>query len=38
MDRNAVLALLDKRNVTDEYIRTLAVVALQRAARQASAS
>jgi carbon-monoxide dehydrogenase medium subunit len=38
MDRNAVLALLDKRNVTDEYIRTLAVVALQRAARQACTS
>jgi carbon-monoxide dehydrogenase medium subunit len=38
LDRRAVLAMLDAKNVKDEYIRSLAFVALQRAARQASAS
>jgi aerobic carbon-monoxide dehydrogenase medium subunit len=38
LDRSAVLQLLDGRHVTDEYIRTLAPVALKRAARQACAS
>jgi carbon-monoxide dehydrogenase medium subunit len=37
LDRNAVLQLLDRRNVTDEYIRSLALVALKRAAKQACA-
>lgn len=37
MDRQAVLRLLDEKNVTDEYIRGLAPVALKRAAMQASA-
>jgi carbon-monoxide dehydrogenase medium subunit len=35
LDKNAVLALLDARNVRDEYIRRLALVALKRAAQQA---
>lgn len=35
LDRQAVLKLLDSRNVTDEYIRGLAPVALKRAAMQA---
>ena len=35
LDKNAVLALLDSRNVRDEYIRRLALVALKRAAQQA---
>ncbi len=38
VDRQAVLKLLDGRNVKDEYIRSLAVVALKHAAKQASAS
>jgi len=38
LDRQAVLKLLDGRNVKDEYIRSLAVVALKHAAKQASAS
>jgi hypothetical protein len=33
-----VLQLLDGKNVKDEYIRSLALVALKRAANQASAS
>jgi len=38
LDRTAALQLLDRKNVTDEYIRSLALVALKRAARQACAS
>lgn len=38
LDSPAVLRLLDERNVTDPYIRSLALVALKRAAKQASAS
>ena len=38
IDDAAVGALLDDRNVTDTYIRKLVVVALKRAALQASAS
>ncbi len=37
-DRRAVLQRLDAKNVTDEYIRSLAAVALKRAAKQACAS
>jgi aerobic carbon-monoxide dehydrogenase medium subunit len=37
-DPQAVSALLDARNVKDDYIRSLALVALKRAAKQASAS
>ena len=37
-DRNAALQLLDRKNVKDEYIRSLALVALKRAAQQACAS
>ena len=37
-DRKAVLQLLDRKNVKDEYIRSLALVALKRAAKQACAS
>jgi carbon-monoxide dehydrogenase medium subunit len=38
MDRLAVLQLLDAKNVKDEYIRSLALVALKRAAKQACAA
>lgn len=38
LDNKAVLALLDARNVSDEYTRQLALVALRRAAKQASTS
>jgi aerobic carbon-monoxide dehydrogenase medium subunit len=38
VDRQAVLQLLDGKSVTDEYIRSLALVALKRAAKQACAS
>jgi carbon-monoxide dehydrogenase medium subunit len=38
VDRQAVLQLLDAKSVTDEYIRSLALVALKRAAKQACAS
>ena len=38
LDQSAVLQLLDGKNVTDEYIRSLALVAQKRAANQASAS
>jgi carbon-monoxide dehydrogenase medium subunit len=38
LDRQAVLQRLDAKNVTDEYIRSLALVALKRAAKQACAS
>jgi carbon-monoxide dehydrogenase medium subunit len=38
LDRSAVLQLLDGKNVKDEYIRSLALVALKRAAKQACAS
>jgi carbon-monoxide dehydrogenase medium subunit len=38
LDRQAVLQHLDEKNVTDEYIRSLALVALKRAAKQACAS
>ena len=38
LDQKAVLKLLDGKNVKDEYIRSLALVALKRAAKQASAS
>jgi aerobic carbon-monoxide dehydrogenase medium subunit len=38
LDRQAVLQLLDGKNVKDEYLRSLAPVALKRAAKQASAS
>jgi carbon-monoxide dehydrogenase medium subunit len=37
-DQEAVLQLLDEKNVKDPYIRSLARVALQRAAKQACAS
>jgi carbon-monoxide dehydrogenase medium subunit len=37
-DRKAALQLLDGKNVQDEYIRSLALVALKRAAQQACAS
>ena len=36
-DRKAALQLLDRKNVQDEYIRSLALVALKRAAQQACA-
>ena len=36
-DRKAALQLLDAKNVQDEYIRSLALVALKRAAQQACA-
>ena len=38
LDARAVSQLLDARNVKDDYIRSLAPVALKRAAKQASAS
>ncbi len=38
LDQRAVLHLLDGKNVKDEYIRSLALVVLKRAAKQASAS
>jgi carbon-monoxide dehydrogenase medium subunit len=38
LDRAAVLRLLDGRNVSDEYLRSLAPVVLKRAAMQASVS
>jgi carbon-monoxide dehydrogenase medium subunit len=38
LDRTAALELLDGKNVKDEYIRSLALVALKRAARLAGAS
>ena len=38
LDRKAALALLDAKGVTDEYIRSLALVGLRRAAEQASRS
>jgi carbon-monoxide dehydrogenase medium subunit len=38
LDKNAALRLLDGKNVKDEYIRSLALVALKRAAKQACAS
>ena len=38
LDRQAVIQLLDAKNVSDEYIRSLAPVALKRAAQQACAS
>jgi len=38
LDRKALLQRLDAKNVTDEYIRSLAAVALKRAAKQACAS
>jgi carbon-monoxide dehydrogenase medium subunit len=38
LDRKAVLQLLDRKNVKDDYIRSLALVALKRAAKQACAS
>lgn len=38
LDQQAVLKLLDGKNVADPYIRSLAVVALRRAAKQACAS
>ncbi len=38
LDRRAVLQLLDGKNVKDEYLRSLAPVALKRAAKQACAS
>ena len=38
LDRQAVMQLLDAKNVSDEYIRSLAPVALKRAAMQACAS
>jgi carbon-monoxide dehydrogenase medium subunit len=37
LDRQAALELLDGKGVTDEYIRSLALVALKRAAKQACA-
>ncbi|MBX9827196.1 MAG: FAD binding domain-containing protein [Xanthobacteraceae bacterium] len=37
LDEPAVLKLLDGKNVTDDYIRHLALVALKRAAKQAAA-
>jgi aerobic carbon-monoxide dehydrogenase medium subunit len=38
LDEPAVLKLLDGKNVKDDYIRHLALVALKRAAKQAAAS
>ncbi|HEY7243364.1 MAG TPA: FAD binding domain-containing protein [Xanthobacteraceae bacterium] len=38
MDRGAVLRLLDEQGVTDDYLRQLAPVALERAAKQACAA
>ena len=38
LDRRVALQLLDGKNVTDEYIRSLALVVLKRAAKQACAS
>ena len=38
LDRKSVLQRLDAKNVTDEYLRSLAAVALKRAAKQACAS
>ena len=38
LDSAAVLRLLDEKGVTDDYLRQLAPVALQRAARQACAA
>jgi carbon-monoxide dehydrogenase medium subunit len=38
LDRGVVLKLLDEKKVTDDYTRSLAVVALKRAANQACAS
>lgn len=38
LDKKMVLALLDEKNVRDEYTRQLLLVSLKRAARQASAS
>ncbi len=38
LDKRAVLALLDEKNVRDEYNRQLLLVALKRAAKQASES
>ena len=38
LDRTSVLQRLNAKNVTDEYIRSLACVALKRAAKQACAS
>jgi aerobic carbon-monoxide dehydrogenase medium subunit len=38
VDRRAVFQLLDGKNVKDEYIRSLALVALKRAANQACAA
>jgi carbon-monoxide dehydrogenase medium subunit len=38
LDKNAALAFLDKNNVEDEYTRQLLLVALKRAARQATES
>jgi carbon-monoxide dehydrogenase medium subunit len=38
LDKNATLALLDKNNVKDVYTRQLLLVALKRAARQATES
>ena len=38
LDRRAALRLLDGKNVKDEYIRSLALVALKRAAKQACTS
>jgi aerobic carbon-monoxide dehydrogenase medium subunit len=37
LDRKAALQLLDRKNVKDDYIRSLALVALKRAAEQACA-
>jgi carbon-monoxide dehydrogenase medium subunit len=38
LDRTSVLQRLDAKNVTDEYLRSLAAVALKRAAKQACAA
>jgi len=38
LDRTSVLQRLDAKNVTDEYLRSLAAVALKRAANQACAA
>jgi aerobic carbon-monoxide dehydrogenase medium subunit len=38
LDERAALLLLDRKGVSDEYIRSLAVVALRRAAKQACAA
>jgi hypothetical protein len=38
LDRTLVLQRLDAKNVTDEYLRSLAAVALRRAAKQACGS